>query len=337
MWKRDLRQVLGRISRKLSATNGYAPPVVSGPSPVVRDDPGKLADRTYIAPRGTRWERAAFHQLATRIKHHAIGERRRLGDQYLEAHTDASGVSIDRITGLGSANLSHSPLVQAAIDEAHRVIATKDPATCLSKGSLIYFASSQNDFDDGSALSRLALSPLLVRPITQYFGMLPILWGFDINRAASDDLIDTSSHMYHFDPEDRSQIKVFIHLNDVDSQTRPFTALRADYSERVAKALKYAIGRLTDEQVYSVIGRGHEISFLGPTGFAAFCDTPRCLHYGGRPGNRTRDLIVLYYSMPTSTWLPLYPGDGEARILAPLLKPREGDPFSAALLGRELV
>ncbi len=126
-------------------------------------------------------------------------------------------------------------------------------------------------------------------------------------------------------------------MNDVDAQTRPFTALRADYSERVSKALNYAKGRLTDEQVHSVVGRGHETTFLGPTGSTAFCDTTRCLHFGGRPGTNLRDLIVLYYSLPTATWLPLYPGDGEPRILVPHLNPIEGDPFSAAVLGRNLV
>jgi hypothetical protein len=336
MWKRIKRRVANKVIRTLGGNAS----VVVGPSPTVRDDPGRLADRGYIAMRGNRWERRAYHDLAARIKHEAIAERRRLGEQYLAAHTngaDSAPICVDRRTGLGAANLADNPLVQAAIDEARRVIASKDPATCPSKGSLIFLASSQEDFDDGSALTRLALSPLLLRPITEYFGMLPILWGFDINRASSEDLIDTSSHMYHFDPEDLSQLKVFIHLNDVDNETRPFTALPADLSAQAAEALKYAIGRLTDEQVHGVIGAGHERSFLGPTGSAAFCDTTRCLHYGGRPGKNIRDLIVLYYSVPTTTWLPLYPGDGEPRILTPLLTPREDDPYSAALLGRALV
>src|SRR5215212_3406101 len=133
MWKPIARKVATRVVKKLSAAAGVTAPVVGGPSPAVRDDPGKLADRTYIAARGTRWERIAFHRLAARIKHCAIDERRRLGAQYLETHAgapDAARASIDRVTGLGSANLSDSPIVQAAIEEAHRIIATKDPAAC---------------------------------------------------------------------------------------------------------------------------------------------------------------------------------------------------------------
>ena len=78
---RGIRKLPARIVRKLSSTVGGPAPVVGGPSAVVRDDPGKLADREYILARGTRWERVAFHQLAARIKHDAMDERRRLGRQ----------------------------------------------------------------------------------------------------------------------------------------------------------------------------------------------------------------------------------------------------------------
>jgi hypothetical protein len=339
MWKRRVKKLAARGVRKLSSIVGETAPVVAGPSTRVRDEPATLLDRAYIANRGNRWERKAYHQLAARIKQGAIAERERLGAEYLKAHPadETTRVTVDKVTGLGAADLSKNPLVQAAVEEAQRIAATRDPATSPSKGSLIYLASSQEDFDDNSALSKLALSPVLLRPITEYFGMLPILWGFDINRASSDDLIDTSSHMYHFDPEDTTQLKVFIHLQDIDPQTRPFTALRADLSTRVAESLKYAIGRLTDEQVHGVIGAGHETSFVGPTGSAAFCDTTRCLHFGGRPGRNVRDLIVFYYSIPTTTWLPLHPGDGEPRILIPHLTPKADDPYSAPLLGQALV
>lgn len=342
MLKSNLKKIARPVVRKMVAAAGVTPPapVAVGPSTPVRDAPELLIDRAYIANRGNRWERRAYHQLASRIKQAAIAERQRLGAEYLKQHAaddDTAAVTVDKVTGLGSADISKNPLVRIAVEEAQRIAATRDPATAPSKGSLIYLASSQEDFDDNSALTKLALSPVLLRPITEYFGMLPILWGFDINRASSNDIIDTSSHMYHFDPEDTTQLKVFIPLQDIDKETRPFTALRADLSTRVAESLKYAIGRLTDEQVHGVVGPGHETSFLGPTGSAAFCDTTRCLHFGGRPGRNIRDLIVFYYSVPTTTWLPLHPGDGEPRILIPHLTPKSDDPYSAPLLGQALV
>jgi hypothetical protein len=44
---------------------------------------------------------------------------------------------------------------------------------------------------------------------------------------------------------------------------------------------------------------------------------------------------VLQYSLPTSTWFPLQPGDGERRNLLPLLKPSD-DPVRNALIGASL-
>jgi hypothetical protein len=309
-------------------------------SSLVHDDPGLLVNRQYIATCGTRWERYAYHHIASQIKKDAIEERRRLGELYLEmTKVDPHGsmVRIDPAIGQGTADLSEVPAIQLGIEEALSICATRDESKCPSKGSLIFLASSKKEFGHTSSLAQLALSPTLIRPITEYFGMLPILWGFDINRAASMELLETTSHMYHFDPEDISQIKVFIHLSDVDTQTRPFTALPAPASERVSRELDFAIGRLTDEQVYSVARQGDEIAHLGPIGTAVFCDTNRCLHFGGRPGPNIRDLIVLYYSMPTSTWLPLFPGDGTPRYLTGQLEPVKDDLFSAALLGRTLI
>jgi hypothetical protein len=316
-------------------------PTGGDPSPAVHDDPGRLVDRNYIAARGTRWERYAYHHIASQIKKDVIAERRRLGALYLEATRDdphGSLVRIGRDSGQGMADLSEVPAVQLGMEEALSICATRDESTCPSKGSLIFLASSKGEFNNASSLAQLAVSPALIRPITEYFGMLPILWGFDINRAASHELLETTSHMYHFDPEDISQIKVFIHLNDVkDKETRPFTAMPAPISERVSQVTGYATGRMTDEQVYAVAEPGQETVFLGPIGTAVFCDTNRCLHFGGRPGANIRDLIVLYYSMPTTTWLPLYPGDGTPRTLARQMTPVEGDPFSEALLGRTLI
>src|SRR6266536_2038140 len=136
MWKRRVKKLAARGVRKLSALVGEQPAVVAGPSTRVRDEPETLLDRTYIANRGNRWERKAYHQLASRIKQGAIAERERLGAEYLKAHADdveAATVTVDRATGLGAANLSTNPLVQAAVEEAQRITATRDPASCPSK------------------------------------------------------------------------------------------------------------------------------------------------------------------------------------------------------------
>jgi hypothetical protein len=299
-----------------------------------------LRNRKYIRTKGTQKERQAYHQLARTSKQEIFNARKKLGDEYIAKHLEDvidRNLTIDRDRGIAISSLQGYPAFEAALLEAKEQIDRREKDKVPSKGSLDFIASSKKDFDSNSALAKLAIDPNLIVPITLYFGVLPILFGFDINRASSQEILDWSSHLYHLDPEDTSQIKVFIYLTDVDEETGPFTALPADLSRVVAKRFNYKNHRLKDKDVYRAIGYGGEKVCLGETGTAIFCDTNRCFHYGGRIENRERYVLTIYYSLPTSTWFPLFPGDGECRNLVPLLHPDPNDSFEKALLGRELV
>jgi hypothetical protein len=47
--------------------------------------------------------------------------------------------------------------------------------------------------------------------------------------------------------------------------------------------------------------------------------------------------LTIYYALSTSTWFPLFPGDGEKRNLTSLLKARENNELEKALLGEEFL
>ncbi|MBW4620699.1 MAG: hypothetical protein KME17_15255 [Cyanosarcina radialis HA8281-LM2] len=299
-----------------------------------------LRNREYIRIEGTQKERQAYHQLARTSKQEIFATRKKLGDEYVAKHLEGvidKNLTIDRDRGIAISALNGYPLFEAALLEAREKIDRRAKDKLLSKGSLDFVASSKKDFGSDSALAKLAIDPNLLVPITRYFGVLPILLGFDINRASSQEILDWSSHLYHLDPEDTTQIKVFIYLTDVDEGMGPFTALPADLSKVVAKRFNYKRQRLKDEDVYRAIGYGHQKVCLGATGTTIFCDTNRCFHYGGRIENRERYVLTIYYGLPTSTWFPLFPGDGEGRNLIPWLQPDPNDKFQKALLGRELV
>jgi hypothetical protein len=324
---RTLRVELGRLKSKLQLLD--------------RDRiKAKLRNREYIRTQGTQKERQAYHQLARTSKQAIFNARKKLGDEYIAKHLEDvidRNLTVDRDRGIAISSLKGYPLFEAALLEAKERIDRRSKDKVPSKGSLDFIASSKKDFHSDSALAKLAIDPNLIVPITRYFGILPILFGFDINRASSQEILDWSSHLYHLDPEDTSQIKVFIYLTDVDEKRGPFTALPADLSRVVAKRFNYKSQRLKDEDVYRAIGYGREKVCLGATGTTIFCDTNRCFHYGGRIENRERYVLTIYYSLPTSTWFPLFPGDGEYRNLTPLLHPDPNDRFEKALLGRELV
>lgn len=300
----------------------------------------KLMNREYIRTQGTQEERQAYHQLARNLKQEIFAARQQLADEYIAKHLENvidDSFIIDPDLGIAITSLKGYPPFEAALLEAREKIDCQQKDNLPSKGSLDFLASSKKDFNSDSALAKLAIDPNIIVPIIRYFRVLPILFGFDINRASSREILNWSSHLYHLDPEDTTQIKVFIYLTDVDEGAGPFTALPANLSRVVTKHFNYKTHRLKDKDVYRIIGDGHQQVCLGATGSIIFCDTNRCLHYGGRIQNRERYVITIYYSLPTSTWFPLFAGDGERRNLTPLLRPTHDNIFEKALLGHELV
>src|SRR5262249_11449938 len=161
----------------------------------------RLLDRVRVRTRGTPDERAAYHSLCRLLNADIFRRRREMAEQYLQEHQRQlvnPGFQIDPNTGLGVCQLAGSPLFAEALAEA-RVASVPPDRVVPSKGSLDFlFASS--DMDRDSAISRLALDPNIVGPIARYFGCLPILFSFDINRARNEKTTPNSSQMYHLDP-----------------------------------------------------------------------------------------------------------------------------------------
>jgi|GEM_PF-1511298 len=297
-------------------------------------------DRNYIRNEGEQNERYFYHYLAKILKQEIFTAREKLGEEYIACYQDSllnSNFTIEPTKGIAITSFQNYPTFQAALTEAEEIIKIRKDNDVPSKGSLDFLATSKKDFDNNSAITKLALDPNLVIPITRYFGCLPILFGFDINRARSKKILKWSSHLYHLDPEDIKQIKVFIYLTDVDKNSGPFTALPADKSKIVVKKLNYKIGRLSDKEVSKIVGKRVEKICLGEQGTMIFCDTNTCLHYGGRIKETERYVLTIYYALPTSTWFPLFPGDGDPRNLTPLLKASENNELEKALLGAEFL
>lgn len=299
----------------------------------------KTADlnRDYVRYKGSQHEKQAYHDLARSSKRSTILQRQLLAEKYLGEKVTLSEYPsfgmIDNQKGVLKTSIQHNPKFSSALKEAQDYIKKRDDLELPSKGSLDFIASSKKDFHRNSPIVKLAVSPIVLVPIIRYLGMLPILFSIDISRANKREILDYSSHLYHLDPEDVTQIKVFIYINDVDENTGPFTALPANISAEVTRHFDYRRGRLTDEAVYEFIGDGKELSCKGEKGTTIFCDTTKCLHFGGRIVDKTRYMLTLMYILPTSTWFPLHSDDGNTRILTDRITPKD-DEIDMALFGR---
>jgi hypothetical protein len=164
-----------------------------------------------------------------------------------------------------------------------------------------------------------------------------VLFSVGLNRAQANSMLEGTSHYFHLDPEDVTQLKAFVRLGEV-APDRAFHALPANLTDEVIGTLpNYGVGRVQDETVEMLVGADKTFCGAGPAGHIVFCDTTRCLHFGGRPGRQVRDTLVFHYALPTSTWFPRSDDDGEARRnLLPQLRPT-GDEIWDALIGERAV
>jgi hypothetical protein len=292
-------------------------------------------DREQMRMRGDRQSRLAYHAEVAAQKADILETRARLGEVYLARHAEHDrGELVSRETGFGKIDLRGLPAFEAALAEAQRLAKSREDRANPSKGSLEFVATGA-DYDAQSAAVALATSPQVLCPVIRYFQRLPILFGIGFNRASANEKILNSSHMLHVDPEDTTQLKVFVPLTVVE-EDRAFYALPAPLTDIVVEKLRHTMGRLSDDVVEGIVGPGRLLNGAGPAGMACVCDTNRCLHFGGRPGRLVRDVLAFTYVLPTSTWFPRFEGDGERRVLLKKLKPRAGDIEWNALIGTEL-
>ncbi len=139
-----------------------------------------------------------------------------------------------------------------------------------------------------------ALSEELIALTACYFGEVPVisradLWWSPPNESKAE------SQLYHYDGEDKSQLKVILLVNDVDMDTGPFTFVDAIASGKVGTTRRHS-ARLDDESVEAVAGKPAVTALTGSAGSVGIVDTSRCLHYGSRGNSKERLLLMLQFT-----------------------------------------
>ena len=105
----------------------------------------------------------------------------------------------------------------------------------------------------------------------------------------------TSSQRFHNDHEDVSQIKLFVHVDDVESDHGVFTFHNASNTQKIREALVTRRGRLSDADVKRIVPESELIQLVGAAGAAYYVDTSRCLHFGSRPSPKGRLVFQVQY------------------------------------------
>jgi hypothetical protein len=155
---------------------------------------------------------------------------------------------------------------------------------------------------------RFGLHPSIIKAAGNYLGTLPILTGVHLLYSPNKSSSSKSSQLYHLDMHDRRCMKIFVYINDVDSDCGPLNAIPGNLSEKIEQKLQYKTryvntsgdltSRVTDEVIESIIPRNDHVVFTGQSGAALFVDTDRCFHYGSRAATRPRTALQFYYETP---------------------------------------
>jgi hypothetical protein len=184
----------------------------------------------------------------------------------------------------------------------------------------------------GSPYLDFALSERVVGPVSAYLGVVPVLVDIDVWYSAHHPKAPKSSQLWHLDHADTTQMKVWIHVGEIDELSGPLTVLDAAASDRLADEFDYNFGesyRLPDDAVPAA----GQVAFTGPPGTVDFLDTSRCFHFGSRVSaeGSPRRIVVVQYLTPYSFKFADHRNQADFRHLAT----DESTPLERLVLGAD--
>lgn len=157
-----------------------------------------------------------------------------------------------------------------------------------------------DDLDQNSAVFKLATSPEMLKSVTKYFGVLPILYDVSVlHSPAASSTAHTShyegSQLFHRDGEDFKNLKIWILASDVKLENGPTQVLPASMSKEIAKKLKYKMGtKIPNDNPFREV-ESKLIPATGTAGTTYATDTVTCFHYGSRTGVSSERLVIMFH------------------------------------------
>ena len=205
-------------------------------------------------------------------------------------------------------------VVARAVESALAFALPDNMKTLEKRPKKPFLLQQRLDYDDPQTwpIFFLACHPILLHPVTEYLGMLPVLQNATFLYSPNETRTPARSQLFHLDGEEYKQVKVFIHLDDVDEDTGPLTIIDGCNSRQLYKALKksgltrFRNEKHEDETVFRFVDENAIHKLCGPRGTMSLVDTCNCYHYGSRYGKRPRLALLLHYTTPYSVNTPIY-------------------------------
>lgn len=262
---------------------------------------GWLEKRLCTGGARTRAVYASWRRLRNRkelaLRRHRVADLAGNSDMMIEADRGYTIVPAGRI-----------PEADAIAETTRRLVADalRDGTQATEKKpQLMTGLLPEHELTLNSPFIRFALRADVLRCVSNYLGAIPLLADVDV-WASLPSARRADSQLYHCDWADLSQVKVFVHGDDIDAESGPLVVLGAAESAVVRARVGYRWRgeryRIDDQKMASTLPEGAGRPVLGPAGTVALVDTCRCFHYGSRlsePG-ASRALCVMRFSLPSA-------------------------------------
>ena len=264
----------------------------------------KVTDNDLVRRRADGAERLAFYLISGMANWPSYVARRALKDEIDVSDNPYGEASVDPSAGALTIPPVDWDLLQAVVAEANDCFDTK-LSDQINPGKEVMRSAAIRGRVRESVIYKYAAHPAVLKIVSDYLGMFPILNKINLLLSTNDRLQENSSQFPHLDPIDFKIAKIFLYVNDVDEDTGPFQIMRADASDEIQLKYRYRFGRLTDEQMFDVVGKENLHVCVGPKGTANFADTCRGFHFGSRPAPKQRKLIMYQYVTPFAAHWPI--------------------------------
>lgn len=159
---------------------------------------------------------------------------------------------------------------------------------------------------DHEPIFNLAKSSIVTQPVTEYFGVQPVLIAAQVWFSPNNhNTAHFNSQLFHFDREDYWQIKCFIPIDDIKKNCGPMTVISASKTKSLITAcwkrgmIPSTKARYDDALVAKYVD-APQIELLGKSGSVILVDTTQCLHFGSRSATKPKYHITLQYVTPFS-------------------------------------
>ena len=280
----------------------------------------------------------SFNRRAQRF----VDFRRRLYEERLEELLAGNGEPAKRIEmrdGFAIDDSGSLPHLDALIADGEKLIELYAGRQWEFEKPFLQDISPESAMDHYPSLLDFITASEVIAAVSPCFGYIPALPGTlpeGVRLMESSTKFDPEadgpwrqSKLYHLDYHSSPTVYVIVAVRDSGPDDGPLHFLGKSASQRVVEALDYGARgvpyRLTDEQVYSIVGESEVHWFSVRAGTVLFIESSACFHFGSRRPAQPRYQMQYGFTSPVRNdflelWrrqrvFPVRPEDSDVRRL----------------------